>query len=273
MSVTDRRNLPVGIFDSGLGGLTVLKELRRYLPHEQFVYLGDTARTPYGSKSRETIQRYSLECASFLERQGIKLLVVACNTSSSLALDVLIDKLDCPVVGTIEPAVREALAGPAISRVGVIGTKATIQSGAYTELLHARSPGLSISSIACPLFVPLVEEGICSGPIVESVVQMYLSPFRAQPVDSLILGCTHYPLLSAEISAYLGSGTTIIQCSSAIAGSVRKILDDVNLAAEIQRFSHPEERYYVTDDVGRFNELASLFLDGRKVEAVKIESL
>lgn len=273
MNSARQSELPIGIFDSGLGGLTVFKELRRHLPRERFVYLGDTARTPYGSKGRETIQRYSLECARFLESQQIKLLVVACNTSSSIALDVLSAQCPCPVIGTIEPAVRQALESDNVRRVGVIGTKGTIASGAYEKTLRARRGGVEVISKACPLFVPLVEEGLYHGPIVENVVEYYLQELKDKSLDSLILGCTHYPLLVSTIVNFLGQGTRIVECSKAIATEVEALLETRNLTRQSAAAESDQERYFVTDDVDRFNYLASLFLEKRPVEAVHVEHL
>lgn len=268
-----KRELPIGIFDSGLGGLTVLKELRRRLPNERFIYLGDTARTPYGSKSRETIQRYSLECARFLLGREIKLLVVACNTSSSLALSELTDVCPCPVIGTIEPAVAAAMANGGARRIGVIGTKGTIASSAYQTRLSDLISEVTIFAKACPLFVPLVEEGIYSGPIVDKIVEYYLSDFRSADLDALILGCTHYPLLSVAIRSYLGSKVSIVECSSAIAVQVSALLDSEELWSPSRPLPPDDERYFVTDDVSRFNYLASLFLERHVVEAVQVQTL
>ena len=266
-------NFPIGLFDSGLGGLTVLKELRKLLPGERFVYLGDTARTPYGPKGSETIQRYSLECARFLHEREIKLLVVACNTSSSFALDVLTAKSPCPVIGTIDPAVRQALQLDGVRRVGVIGTKGTIASGAYAQRIKEANPEVQVFSQACPLFVPLVEEGIYSGPIVESVVEHHLAGLKSQGLDALILGCTHYPLISGVISKFFGPSTKIIECGGAIALEVRELLGKGECLRTGAKPALEDEQYFVTDDVSRFNDLASLFLEAHPVQAVKVEAL
>lgn len=268
-----QRELPIGIFDSGLGGLTVLKELRRQLPNEKFIYLGDTARTPYGTKSKDTIQRYSLECARFLRSHEIKLLVVACNTASSLALDVLAADCPCPVIGTIEPAIDQALAVPECRRIGVIGTKGTIRSGAYQQRLAERFPKGEIFSLACPLFVPLVEEGIYGGEIVEQVTELYLMELRSKELDALILGCTHYPLLAAELQKYMGPKTALVECSKSTAAAVQALLLEHELTATSVSEASSSERYFVTDDVDRFNYLASLFLEHRPVAAVQLEAL
>ncbi|MBN8550761.1 MAG: glutamate racemase [Deltaproteobacteria bacterium] len=273
MTSANQRDLPIGIFDSGLGGLTVFKELRRHLPNERFIYLGDTARTPYGSKGKETIQRYSLECAQFLQTQKIKLLVVACNTASSFALETLIEQCSCPVIGTIDPAVRQALSVDTVRRVGVIGTKGTIASAAYDQKLRSSGRSLEIFSKACPLFVPLVEEGLYSGNIVEQVVEHYLSELKALALDALILGCTHYPLLAPSIVRFLGTHTRIIECSKAIALEVEELLEQRQLSRVVGAAAAESERYFVTDDVDRFNYLASLFLEKRPVEAVHVEHL
>ena len=260
---------PIGIFDSGLGGLTVLRELRKALPNEHFIYLGDTARTPYGAKSVSTIVRYSVECASFLSNFDVKLVVVACNTSSAAALSELDERFPCPVIGTIGPAVRAAVAASRTKRFGVIGTQGTIASGAYDKALHLAAPGSFVSSLACPLFVPLVEQGMLDGEIVDKVIELYLAPLKSEGIDTLILGCTHYPLLTPRIQNFLGSSVKIIECSKAITEDVLETLSRGGAVA-----SGPgQEDYYVTDEVSRFNHLAKLILQQDHVHAAHVEEL
>ena len=215
-----RDGLKVGVFDSGVGGLTVLRALRETLPNVDLIYLGDTARVPYGVRSRETVVRYSLECAEFLTSQGIDALVVACNTASSYAVDVLSRSLDIPVVGVVDPGVKSAVK-VSKGKVGVIGTSATINSGSYQRSLEKH--GLKVFSRACPLFVPLVEEGILEGEVVDRVVDMYLRDLKEQGVDTLILGCTHYPLLKEPIQKSMGD-VNIVDSSEAVAEVLRSIV-------------------------------------------------
>jgi glutamate racemase len=211
--------MKIGVFDSGVGGLTVLKALREELPSVDFFYLGDTARVPYGGKSKETIQRYSLECAEFLLSFGIELLVVACNTASAYALELLRESLTVPVVGVVQPGVEQALKVSKTKRIGVIGTKGTVQSAVYQNLL--KEQGAQSIAKACPLFVPLVEEGIINGKIAQSVVEYYLEELKGK-VDTLILACTHYPLLKETIREYMGD-VEIVDSAQAVAQEVKKL--------------------------------------------------
>ncbi|MFN3471025.1 MAG: glutamate racemase [Aquificaceae bacterium] len=206
--------MKIGVFDSGVGGLTVLKALRDRYRDVDFVYLGDTARVPYGNKSAQTVIKYSLECAEFLMGEGIDLLVVACNSASSYALDFLKESLSIPVFGVIDPGVKKALEITR-GRVGVIGTRATISSGVYKRLLQEH--GIEVIQKACPLFVPLVEEGMVEGRIAEEVIQYYLKDLKEAKVDTLILGCTHYPLLKPLIERYMGDGVKVIDSATALA--------------------------------------------------------
>jgi glutamate racemase len=256
----------IGVFDSGLGGLTVLSALRQTVPEAEYVYLGDSARTPYGSKSASTVVRYSLECARFLLSHDIDLLVVACNSASALALEVLEKELSCPIIGTIKPALAACLEIPGLERVGVIGTNATISSQAYQKALRAQAPKLEVISRACPLFVPLVEEGLFEGKLVEEVISHYLSSLSEHNIQCLLLACTHYPLLSPGIAKFLGGRVRIIDCAQAIAKEVLVRCPQPGSTAD------GGVRYYVTDEPGRFNQLAKLLVDG-EVCAVKLEEL
>ena len=195
---------PIGVFDSGIGGLTVVKALRDRLPNETIVYLGDTARVPYGPKSPDTVQRYALELAHMLMQKNAKALVVACNTVSSVALPLLTRKFSVPVIGVIEPGARAALQATRNQHVGVIGTRATIRSGAYEKALRATDNNVRVSSRACPLLVPLIEEGLLDDDVTDRVIVRYLEPLLADGIDTLVLGCTHYPLLSVAIARALG---------------------------------------------------------------------
>ena len=189
-------NQAIGIFDSGVGGLTVLKEIARLLPGENLIYLGDTARVPYGTKSPETVCRYALEAADFLVGLGVKMLVVACNTASAVALEALQAKYDIPVIGVIEPGARRAAGLTRVRKVGVVGTEGTIKSDAYARAIRSIDPGIDVVSAACPLFVPLAEEGWAEHEIARIAAEEYVGPIRAG-IDTLVLGCTHYPLLTS----------------------------------------------------------------------------
>ncbi len=220
---------PIGVFDSGIGGLTVVKALRERLPNETIVYLGDTARVPYGPKSPETVQRYALELAYMLMQKNSKALVVACNTVSSVALPVLTKKFPVPVIGVIEPGARAALQATRNQHVGVIGTRATIRSGAYEKALRASDNNVRVSSRACPLLVPLIEEGLLDDDVTDRVILRYLEPLLADGIDTLVLGCTHYPLLSAAIARVLGREITLVDSAKNCATAVQETLDQQSL--------------------------------------------
>ncbi len=260
----------IGVFDSGVGGLTVLKELMRRLPRERFVYLGDTARVPYGTRSPEVVVAYSMANANFLCAQQIKLLVVACNTASAAALPALSERLTLPVLGVIEPG-AEAAARVTRGRVGVIGTPGTIASGAYQRALEWLRPGVAQAARACPLFVPLVEEGWLEGPVVELVAERYLAELVAFGIDTLVLGCTHYPLLARAIGRVMGPDVRLIDSASATAAAAERLLLERGLAATA-RESEPRHRYFVTDLPERFGALAERFLEQR-VERLELVDL
>lgn len=266
--MTSRDPISIGLFDSGLGGLTVLRGMHRALPGHAYVYLGDNARFPYGTKGHETIVRYARECAHFLIRQEVGVVIVACNTASAAALSTLEDELSVPVIGTVGPAVRRALEVSQSGLIGVLGTNATVASGVYERAIRSSDATARVISQACPLFVPLVESGMLSGDIVERIVDLYLAPLKSQGVDTVILGCTHYPLLLEPIRAYLGPEVTVVECSEAIADDLRVLIGVPPTATQ-----SAGTRYFVTDEVGTFNFLATAFLDGHAVNAVRIDSL
>jgi len=248
---------PIGVFDSGVGGLTVHRALRRALPKEKLLYLGDTARVPYGNKSKATVTRYSLEIGRFLESKGIKLLVVACNSASALALPALKRGLSVPVVGVIGPAVRAARSASRSGRIGVIGTEATLKSGAYQKALAHGSEPVRVRAAACPLFVPLVEEGWWEGAVPEGAARKYLGPMKSAGIDSLILGCTHYPLLKPLLKKVLGPRVNLIDCGTETARETASVLTEHGLA---RRSGKGSETFYVTDAAERFSRSARRFL-------------
>jgi len=252
------RENPIGIFDSGVGGLTVLKEISKLIPKENIVYLGDTARVPYGIRSAETVLKYSIECADFLFKKQIKMLVVACNTSSSVSLEVLRKRLPIPVIGVIEPGVRAALKVTKNGKIGIIGTEATVQSGAYTKKIKSLNPKIEVISKACPLFVPLVEEGILEGAIAELVIERYLKDIKNSGIDTLILGCTHYPLLKRTIQKYM-DGINLVDSAEEIAQEVKTMLSQKKLLNE--KSDECYKIFYVTDSPERFKKIGEIFLD------------
>ena len=250
-------NRPIGVFDSGVGGLTAVRRLHEILPGEDIIYFGDTGRVPYGTRSAETILKYTRQDVKFLRKFDIKAIVVACNTVSATALDTVAAETDVPMIGVVWPACAAARAATRTGRIGVIGTPATVRSGVYDRMLKAADPNLAVFMQACPLLVPLAENGrVHPGDIVaETVVREYLAPIKAQDVDTLILACTHYPLLSAVIAAEMGPSVTLIDSGAAAAESVRGML--------VPAGRHKgKTRYFVSDDPAGFNALAPGFLNG-----------
>jgi glutamate racemase len=255
--VSDPR--PIGVFDSGVGGLTVAAALARALPGESILYLGDTARLPYGTKSADTVTRYTERNLDFLAARGVKAVVVACNTASALALPRLAPKL--PLWGVVEPGAERA-ARTSRGRVGVIATEATIRSGAYASALRALRPDLAILSEACPLFVPLVEEGWLDDPVTEAVARRYLAPLLAAEIDTLVLGCTHYPLLAPLLARVAGPSVELVDSAEAVAARVASDLAARGALAPAGESRH--DHFCVTDDSERFARLARTIL-GREV--------
>jgi glutamate racemase len=261
----------IGVFDSGIGGLTVLKEILRFLPGEELVYLGDTARVPYGTKSPGTVLRYALEAAAFLVRRRVKMLVVACNTASSVAIAELEDRFSLPVIGVLEPGARKAASVTRSGRVGVIGTEGTIRSGAYTRAIHALDPAIEVFAAPCPLFVPLVEEGWANHQVADLAAREYLAPLIASGIDTLVLGCTHYPLLKKTLRQVLGPSVELVDSAEETALLVGRLLGK-NGALRSGTPGWP--RYFVTDDPARFEKVGGPFVGSllKDVELVDIES-
>jgi glutamate racemase len=249
---------PIGVFDSGLGGLTVVKALIEDLPAESIVYFGDTARVPYGTKSKSTIVKFSLENVEFLLRFDVKCIVIACNTSSSWALPTLRKYFKVPIIGVIRPGALAAARQTRNKRVGVIGTTATIQSGAYEAALHRIDPAITVFSRSCPLFVPLVEEGWRSDAIARQVARRYLEPMRRQRIDTLILGCTHYPLLGGAIRSVMGPRVALVDSGRQTAAEVRGVLAGADALSHRQ--AAPRYRFFVTDEPQHFLGVGHRFL-------------
>ncbi len=264
-----RGDLPVGIFDSGIGGLTVLKELLAVLPDEGTVYLGDTARVPYGIRSSETVTRYSFENTRFLSSIGIKLLVVACNTVSSISIEAIRTSVGIPVIGVIDPGARAAAAATRNKRVAVIGTEATVRSGSYTRAIKAVDGSIEVFNLSCPLFVPLVEEGWTEGAIVELTAERYLRGMKDRGIDTLVLGCTHYPLLKGVLSKLMGEGVMLIDSAIETAREIKGKLEDLSLLRSSTDGALRE--FYVTDSPERFVALGERFLGKQIYHIKKIE--
>ena len=260
----------IGVFDSGVGGLTVLRELRSQVPDESLVYLGDTARVPYGTKSPPTVLRYAHEAASFLLNQQVKLLVVACNTASAVALGDLAKRNQVPVVGVIEPGARRALEVTRNGRIGVVGTEGTIRSGAYERALLAKRPDVMVHAAACPLFVPLAEEGWAGHKVARLVAREYLAPLLEKGIDTLVLGCTHYPLLKQMLQEVVGPDVQLVDSAHETAKAVAAQLKGHQLLQQITAAQPP--RYFVTDIPDRFERVGGAFL-GEKLQGVTTVSL
>ena len=262
MNSGHKKNSAIGVFDSGIGGLTVVRELLKILPREPVVYLGDTARVPYGNKSRETVQKFSTENVLFLLHHDVKLVIIACHTATSFALPFLERHFKHPILGVIDPGVDMAIQTTQKGRIGVIGTNATIGSQAYLHAFAKRGDRWKITQVACPLFVPLVEEGCLNDPITEQVARRYLKPLKTAGVDTLILGCTHYPLLKKVIARVMGPHVTLVDSAQQVALKTKQILEKFGQTHSDR--GTPHRRFFVTDEPKHFETLSMRFL-GRRV--------
>ena len=261
----DRREAPIGVFDSGVGGLTVFREIARALPHQPLIYLGDSARVPYGTKSPQTVTRYTLEAANHLMQRGITMLVVACNTATSAALPVLEEKLPIPVIGVIEPGARAAVA-KTHGRIGVIATEGTVKSHAYTNAIRRIDKNVEVIESPAPLFVPLAEEGWANTHVAREVAEIYLGPLIDAGIDTLVLGCTHYPILRGTIEKVVGNKVQIVDSAETTAMAVRAAVADAGANGT------PEHRFLVTDSEDRFRRIAAEFL-GYEIENVELVTI
>lgn len=263
------RDQAIGIFDSGIGGLTVFRAIRSALPGESLIYLGDTARVPYGNKSAETIVRYSLEDAEFLLKRKVKAIVIACNTSSSYAIPELTARSGVPVIGVIEPGVSAAINATKNNSIGVIGTNSTIQSNQYAKGLKAVRKDVKVVSLPCPMFVPLVEEGWLDNEVTLAAAERYLATLRSEEIDTLILGCTHYPLLKKVIQKVMGKAVRLVDSAESLAEDLKKMLSKNNLLKNNSKKC--EHHLYVTDLPARFEITASRFLSGDLPPVKRVE--
>ena len=260
------KNRPIGVFDSGIGGLTVLKEIIKELPSENTIYLGDTARVPYGIRSAETVVRYSFENVRFLSSRNIKLLVVACNTASAVSLEAIKSRISIPVIGVIKPGAKAAVKATKNKRVGVIGTEATVKSNAYEEAIRDIDENIEVFGASCPLFVPLVEEGWTRGTIATLIAREYLVNMKGIGIDTVVLGCTHYPLLKRIIADVMGEEVALIDSAVETAHEIKAALEVLGLSRE--RNNSLTREFYVTDSPERFVKVGENFL-GRKISHIE----
>ncbi|MCI8577042.1 MAG: glutamate racemase [Lachnospiraceae bacterium] len=266
------RNAPVGVFDSGVGGLTVAREIMRQIPEERIIYFGDTARLPYGSKSKDTIVRYSRQVIRFLKTKNVKAIVIACNTASSYALETVQAESDIPLIGVINAGARTAASVTRNGRIGVIGTEGTIGSGIYTEVIRKLRPGTEVIGKACPLFVPLVEEGLLHDSVTDEIASRYLSELKGKYIDTLVLGCTHYPLLRSTLGRLMGEHVTLVNPAYETALELRKLLQDHGLDREPDAVEDGEKyQFFVSDLAEKFTDFATAILPNEVRETKKID--
>lgn len=265
-------NNPIGVFDSGVGGLTVVSEIMRQLPGENLVYFGDTARVPYGSKSKKTVLKYSKQIVRFLKTKNVKAIVVACNTASALALDEIAEELDIPIIGVVKPGAKMAVETTKTGNVGVIGTESTVKSGIYNDYIRELDSDVTVVSKPCPLFVPLVEEGLLEDRVTDDIVGRYLRVMKEYKVDSLVLGCTHYPLISNAIERFMGKRVKLVNPAFETAKSLKELLTEQGMLNTSKQ--KPEYQYYVSDGVEKFISFADSVLPYHvtNTEIVDIES-
>jgi glutamate racemase len=268
-SQSRRPSSAIGIFDSGVGGLTVVQALRNQLPNETLCYFGDTARVPYGTKSAETVKRYSVEIARFLKTHDVKMIVVACNTASSCALDEIRQVFKGPVIGVVEPGVRAAVRTTQRGRIGLIGTRSTVKSAAYQRLLLQENPALHIASQACPLFVSLVEEGWEEEEITYQIAKKYLTPLLEEQIDVVILGCTHYPLMTGVIQRVFGNDVVLVNSAEEVAKEVERTLREHHLCAPHKIYL---DLFYASDDIASFKMLYQRIFGDEKGSFVEAPS-
>ena len=269
-----KQDAPIGVFDSGVGGLTVVKEIMRALPAESIVYYGDTARVPYGSKSAETITAYSRQIAKFLMTQEVKAIVVACNTASALALETIKAEFDVPFIGVVKPGAKMAAQATNNKKIGIIATEGTIASGIYESFLKATSPEVEVFGKACPLFVPLVEEGWLDDVVTEQVAERYLTELREKQVDTLVLGCTHYPLLRRVVGKVMGEQVTLVNPAYETARELKYVLEDNHILRDSATSQPTVHKFYVSDGAEKFRRFANSILpcEHLEVEDVAVKS-
>ena len=257
------KDAPIGVFDSGVGGLTVVREIIRQLPSENIIYFGDTARVPYGSKSQKTIIEFTRQIIHFLKTKEVKAIVIACNTASAFALDAVRPEVDVPIIDVVRPGAYVAAHTTVNGRIGVLGTEGTVNSGIYTKVLHEHDTGLAVIGKACPLFVPLVEEGRLNDPVTVEIASRYLQQMKGMDIDTLILGCTHYPLIRNTIGKIMGNGVTLVNPAYETAISLRRMLQEKGIYRDT---GTPEYHFYVSDGAEKFSSFANSILPVELVE-------
>lgn len=264
---------PIGVFDSGIGGLTVLKEIMEQLPYEDIIYFGDTARIPYGTRSKETVVKYSFQCIKFLLSKNIKAIVIACNTASAIALKEASQAFDIPIIGVIEPGANGAVASTKNNKIGVIGTTGTVNSEAYQTKIREMNKSAEVIGVACPLFVQIVEEGWADSDVAELAADRYLMELKEHNIDTLVLGCTHYPILRYTLSKVMGPGVTLVNPAYETAKATKNMLKANDLMSE--KKGKPSYRFYVSDDPEKFRRIGGNILkkEIEFIQKVDIENL
>lgn len=266
------KNAPIGVFDSGVGGLTVAREIMRQMPDERLIYFGDTARLPYGSKSKKTVIRYSEQIIRFLRTKEVKAIVIACNTASSFALDAVRKNEDIPIIGVINAGARAAVSATKNGKIGVIGTEGTISSGTYAEVLKEMKPEVKVFGKACPLLVPLVEEGLLHDSVTDEIASRYLSALKEKYIDTLVLGCTHYPLLQPTVARLMGDEVTLVNPAHETAVQLKTLLKSMEMNRDAQSELPPEGKYqfFVSDMADKFKDFATALLPDEVKETIQI---
>lgn len=264
------RNAPIGVFDSGVGGLTVAREIIRQMPDERLVYFGDTARVPYGNKSKTTVIRYSRQIIRFLKTQGVKAIVIACNTASAHALEEVEKELDIPIIGVIRAGAKTAVNATKNGKIGIIGTEGTINSGIYTEVMKRMKPEIEVTGKACPLLVPLVEEGLLHDSVTDEIASRYLSVLKGKYIDTLVLGCTHYPLLRSTLRKLMGDEVTLVNPAYETALELKHLLAEEGLIRAPQSVDGEKYQFFVSDLAEKFTSFATSILPNEVKETRQI---
>lgn len=264
------RNAPIGVFDSGVGGLTVAREIMRQMPRERLIYFGDTARVPYGNKSQETVIRYSRQIIRFLMSKKVKAIVIACNTASAYALDTVEKDLDIPIIGVINAGAKTAVSATRNGKIGVIGTEGTINSGIYTEVMKHMKPDIEVTGKPCPLFVPLVEEGLLHDSVTDEIASRYLSVLKGKYIDTLVLGCTHYPLLRSTLGRLMGGEVTLVNPAYETAIELKQLLKEYDMECDLEPGRGEQYEFFVSDLADKFTGFATSILPNDVKETKKI---
>lgn len=267
------RNAPIGVFDSGVGGLTVAREIMRRMPKERIIYFGDTARLPYGSKSQDTVLRYSRQIIRFLMTKQVKAIVIACNTASAYALTAMERELDIPIIGVIRAGAKTAVEVTRNGKIGVIGTEATISSGIYTDVMRQMRPDIEVTGKSCPLFVPLVEEGLLHDSVTDEIASRYLSVLKGRFVDTLVMGCTHYPLIRSTLGRLMGEDVVLVNPAYETSVELKRLLEEKELTCTVETAPKERYRFYVSDLAEKFTAFATSILpeEVKGTEKIHIE--